>query len=763
MCSIRWLWLLAQRGRSSFNPDSAAEAQQLQFQNRAMAGHARQASVGLLAALPLAFAVSLPNVHHAVSLGFIAALCVQMAGEFYHSKLKHLPQAASISALVLRRWPRPPEQQHREGARHFRTWVCPLALFSLQARFEQGGSWRAGLLALVLAAAQSIGPVPILAVWAYRRECMQVFQSRRLSPPFVTACGTVYVLAALALPLTGDGGVTSARSFRAIATGHMCLAAALVFDFVVFGSISSQAAVIPMSAPGNSRRPAQHLAACWKPAARTTLVFAAAMYSLWNIWPMFIMFEGPPGTDAGAAFSALAANGTHLPAAGMNSTGPAADSHNASVGIPLVGGFVYTWAVALWAVLEIPVLAARCPSLHRDGTVALHCCALLALTPLELTAHSMLHVLLVVSRALGYLALPEKQVALHSASRQQPQMGTRIWSNTKRTAVALQLRIRRILSVTASAIGSIATHASTRGLFWFLLLNVACMVAEAAVGYASDSLALLSDAAHMASDCVSVCIGLAAAFYATVPHSDARRAAQGERLAGFVNGVLLLLSAVSIVATAIFRLQHPKEVHGQLVLPVAVLGLGVNIAGLFIFHDHSGHGHCHGHGHSHSHGHSCGGAHSAHEDNMHSVYLHIAADTLGSAGVLLSYALARSFGWSWADPVCSILVAALIIASVVPVLRRTGAQLCAKQAAPVQHKPHSMPAAVADDLACIPGITGTSATVDPSGVVTVVVQLANSVSDAHEVRAEVQRSLRLHGMLGCAVTTATPGHGSKSA
>jgi zinc transporter 5/7 len=395
--------------------------------------------------------------------------------------------------------------------------------------------------------------------------------------------------------------------------------------------------------------------------------------------------------------------------------------------------------------------------MSRDGTVLLHCTALLALTPWEVSLHSLLHVVLVLCRALGYLAMHEKQVALHHA-RSVPRggallVGARVAANLRRLRTAAGARTAAAFTRTMTALRSIASHSATRGLFWFLMLNVACMVAEAVVGAASDSLSLLSDAAHMASDNVSVFIGLCAAYYATVPGNDAQRAAQGERAAGFVNALLLLLSAVWIAGTAVHRLQYPRPMHGALLLPVAILGLLVNLFGLFVF---QGHGHSHGGGHSHGHGHSHGGqcSSSAHEENMHSIYLHVAADTLGSASVLVSFALARLFGWLWADPVCSLAVAALIAASVTPVLRRTGAALLTSKPAPAASKPFELPEGAAHDVMCVPGVHRVTAAAAGESL-TVDVQVHATCSSPADVRGEVQRTLRLHGLLGATVVVHT--------
>lgn len=131
---------------------------------------------------------------------------------------------------------------------------------------------------------------------------------------------------------------------------------------------------------------------------------------------------------------------------------------------------------------------------------------------------------------------------------------------------------------------------------------------------------------------------------------------------------------------------------------VSTLGLVVNLLGIFAFgshahhghshgHDH-GHGHSHGHSHSHSHGHdhghdSCDShddhshahSHSHDNENMHGIYLHILADTLGSASVILSTILTYIFPWSGWDPAASLLIAYLILMTAMPLVKSSAQRL----------------------------------------------------------------------------------------
>ena len=101
---------------------------------------------------------------------------------------------------------------------------------------------------------------------------------------------------------------------------------------------------------------------------------------------------------------------------------------------------------------------------------------------------------------------------------------------------------------------------------------------------------------------------------------------------------------------------------GELLI-VSVAGLLVNLVGIMAF-DH-GHAHGHDHGHDHSHG----------NENMHGIFLHILADTLGSVAVVISTVLVHFSGWAGYDPIASCLIAILIFASAIPLVTSTAKTL----------------------------------------------------------------------------------------
>ena len=109
------------------------------------------------------------------------------------------------------------------------------------------------------------------------------------------------------------------------------------------------------------------------------------------------------------------------------------------------------------------------------------------------------------------------------------------------------------------------------------------------------------------------------------------------------------------------------------------MGLAVNLLGLAFFRDHytgGGGGCAHAHGDDDASCSSGGGdGGGGGDDNMRGVFLHVLADTMGSVGAVVSWVLLRYFHCSWADPLCSLLLSLLILATGVPLLRRAARPL----------------------------------------------------------------------------------------
>ena len=182
---------------------------------------------------------------------------------------------------------------------------------------------------------------------------------------------------------------------------------------------------------------------------------------------------------------------------------------------------------------------------------------------------------------------------------------------------------------------------------------------------------------------------------------------------------------------------------GELLI-VSTMGLVVNLIGIMAFdHAHHGHGHSHGghsHGHQHAHAqeehihsehvhhnhhdensmhahyhpspeaipatpskpsapHSHGGHHHHNSDNMHGIFLHILADTLGSVAVVISTLLVHFYGWSGFDPLASFFIAIMIFASAIPLVISSAKTLLLTVPADVEYT-------LRDTLAGVSGLRG---------------------------------------------------------
>lgn len=180
-----------------------------------------------------------------------------------------------------------------------------------------------------------------------------------------------------------------------------------------------------------------------------------------------------------------------------------------------------------------------------------------------------------------------------------------------------------------------AAGANSRMLAWALGLTTTFLVAELIGAYVFNSLALLSDAAHMFTDAAALAIALAAVKIGQRPADDKRTFGyrRFEILAAAFNALLLFAVAAYVLYEGVRRFFEPSEVQSQGMLIVAVIGLVVNIIAMRLL--------------------------SAGKDkslNIKGAYLEVWADMLGSIGVILGAGLITLFGWQWVDPLVAIAI-----------------------------------------------------------------------------------------------------------
>ena len=183
---------------------------------------------------------------------------------------------------------------------------------------------------------------------------------------------------------------------------------------------------------------------------------------------------------------------------------------------------------------------------------------------------------------------------------------------------------------------------SRRRMWIALAINAGLLGAAVVGGILTGSLALLADAGHVLSDVGAIALGLVGAGLASVSGGPRRTFGfhRTEVLAALLNGLTLVAVGVLVVVAAIGRLADPPEVEGLGVLLVGLVGLAGNVAASWVL------------------------ARGPREDvNLEAVLRHSLADALGSLAVVVSGAVVLLADWRPIDPIASLAIAALILAS----------------------------------------------------------------------------------------------------
>jgi len=177
----------------------------------------------------------------------------------------------------------------------------------------------------------------------------------------------------------------------------------------------------------------------------------------------------------------------------------------------------------------------------------------------------------------------------------------------------------------------------TRHLNAALVLTAVFALVELAAGWLANSLALLADAAHMASDIVALGLAVVAGRIAERPAHEGMTYGYGRArvLAALANGLGLWFLAGWIFWEAVGRLTSPPEVNGGMVVAVAVAGLVVNIVILK-------------------------GLSGGHDLNTRAAYWHVIGDALGSVAAIAAGLVILFTGWMPIDPILSFLVAGIL-------------------------------------------------------------------------------------------------------
>lgn len=205
---------------------------------------------------------------------------------------------------------------------------------------------------------------------------------------------------------------------------------------------------------------------------------------------------------------------------------------------------------------------------------------------------------------------------------------------------------------------------------WFVIaLCGAMMIAEIIGGTIFGSMAVVADGLHMSTHVAALLIAALAYTYARRHARDPRftfgTGKLGE-LAGYTSALILALIAVFIGYESASRLFHPVVIHFDQALPIAGLGLMVNLVSAWLLRDEP-HEHDHAQAHDHARalvrGASTGKRHAhKHDLNMRAAFVHVAADAAISVLAILGLLAGRELRWSWMDPMMGI-VGAVVIAN----------------------------------------------------------------------------------------------------
>ncbi|MFH9738501.1 cation diffusion facilitator family transporter [Streptomyces roseolus] len=181
-------------------------------------------------------------------------------------------------------------------------------------------------------------------------------------------------------------------------------------------------------------------------------------------------------------------------------------------------------------------------------------------------------------------------------------------------------------------------------------ITLSVMVVEIVGGVVADSLALIADAAHMATDAIGLAMALLAIHFANRPPSGNRTFgfARAEILAALANCLLLLGVGGYVLYEAVQRFMEPADTRGGLAIAFAAVGLVANVVSLSLL--------------------MRGQKESL---NVRGAYLEVLADALGSVTVIVSAAIILATGWQYADPIASLVIGLMIVPRTVKLLRET--------------------------------------------------------------------------------------------
>ena len=175
---------------------------------------------------------------------------------------------------------------------------------------------------------------------------------------------------------------------------------------------------------------------------------------------------------------------------------------------------------------------------------------------------------------------------------------------------------------------------------WAVVVNMVLTLAQVVGGLLSGSLALIADALHNFSDAISLIIAFFARKIARRPADESMSFGYGraEVVAALVNYTTLVVLALYLIYEGILRMLEPQPINGWLVVWIAVIALMVDLLTAALTYSMS-----------------------KHSMNIRAAFLHNLADALGSVAVILAGTCVIVWGWTWVDPVVTLLIAGYIL------------------------------------------------------------------------------------------------------
>lgn len=202
------------------------------------------------------------------------------------------------------------------------------------------------------------------------------------------------------------------------------------------------------------------------------------------------------------------------------------------------------------------------------------------------------------------------------------------------------------------------------------ILTAVMMLLEVIGGWIYNSMALLADGWHMSSHMLA--LGLAYFAYRSARHyaNDARFSFgtwKIEILAGYSSAILLMVVAIFMAFQSIERLLNPIDIHYNQAIPIAILGLVINLICAWLLHDDHHHHHHHEHENEH--------AHIYHDLNQKAAFMHVVADAVTSVFAIIALFAAKYLDWGFLDAVLGIAGSILVAKWAIGLIKETGKTL----------------------------------------------------------------------------------------